>query len=140
MTVWSETGKALYDASFGPGNRIPARNIRDLEIADLDSDGRKEILVGLANRLLVVLDNQCRRKWSINLESPPELVKGQKGMLFIALKNGQIQLRNSGGKLVKAGAVKGRPMHMTAYEREGSAYLCVGTDQGELSTFEIGAR
>ncbi len=140
VTVWSETGKALYDASFGPGNRIPARNIRDLEIADLDRDGRKEILVGLANRLLVVLDNQCRRKWSINLESPPELVKGQKGMLFIALKNGQIQLRNSGGKLVKAGAVKGRPMHMTAYEREGSAYLCVGTDQGELSTFEIGAR
>lgn len=140
VTVWDETGKALYDASFGPGNSIPARNIRDLEITDLDSDGRKEILVGLADRLLVVLDHQCRRKWSIHLESAPELVHGKNGMIFLALENGEIQFLDSTGKLIKAGAVKGCPVQMAAYERDGRTYLCIGTSQGELSAFEIECR
>jgi hypothetical protein len=140
VTVWSETGQALYDASFGPGNRIPARNIRDLEVTDLDADGRMEILVGMAQRMLVVLDHQCKRKWSTRLESAPELVKGHGGMIFLALENGTIQLLDSSGKQVKAGIVNGRPMRMAVFKQEGRTYLCVGTSQGELSTFELGSR
>ena len=30
VTVWRADGRALYDASFGPGERIPAKNMREL--------------------------------------------------------------------------------------------------------------
>ncbi len=42
VTVWTRSGTALFDASFGPGERIPAMNMRDLEVADLDGDGKRK--------------------------------------------------------------------------------------------------
>ena len=75
VTVWSESGQPLFDASFGPGERIPAKNMRDLEVADLDGDGTKEIVVATSAGLLVALDHECRKLWARRLASPPVLMK-----------------------------------------------------------------
>ncbi|MFP3902743.1 MAG: hypothetical protein ACLFWB_00745, partial [Armatimonadota bacterium] len=75
ITVWNEEGKALYNANFGPGQRIPYENIRDVDIADLDADGDLEIITGTSAGLVVVLDHECNLLWSKRPQRAPKRVK-----------------------------------------------------------------
>ena len=51
VTVWAEDGRALHNVHLGPGERIPADNVRDFDVFDLDGDGRKELLAALSGGL-----------------------------------------------------------------------------------------
>ena len=74
VTVWNENGAALYNANFGPGNRIPSQNMRDLDVGDLDGDGKKEILAATSKGFVVALDARCNRVWTRRLHSPPTVL------------------------------------------------------------------
>ncbi|MBT4817897.1 MAG: VCBS repeat-containing protein, partial [Lentisphaerae bacterium] len=52
VTVWNADGSARHNAQFGPGERIPKRNVRGVALADLNGDGKQEILVVLKKGLL----------------------------------------------------------------------------------------
>ena len=70
VTVWSEDGRALHNVQLGPGQRIPADNVRDFDVVDLDGDGKKELLAALSGGLILALDHRCEKIWSRRLPSP----------------------------------------------------------------------
>ncbi|NOX55224.1 MAG: hypothetical protein GXP27_12465, partial [Planctomycetes bacterium] len=139
ITVWRADGKALYDASFGPGRRIPARNMRDLDIADLNGDGKKEILAATSSGLVVALDNQCRKVWARRLPSPPEVMKcvafAQGGLprIVVACEDGSLLALDNKGELVGRARISGRP---TCIDQPGplpSSLVIIATDQGHVA-------
>jgi len=143
VTVWTPNGKALYDASFGPGERIPARNVRDLCVTDLDDDGKQEIIAALSRGLIVTLDCRCRRKWTVRLPSPPEVMcdippppSGSRDStrLVVAGDSGAILGLDGKGRFTVKGRVQGRPRVLL---RAGERRIVVGTSTGELAVFEL---
>lgn len=67
MTVWSKDGTPLHSASFGPAkSEVPITsrsldNVRDLDVADLDGDGKKEILAATFDGMVVALNCRCEK-------------------------------------------------------------------------------
>jgi outer membrane protein assembly factor BamB len=144
VTVWRADGKALYDASFGPGERIPAKNMRDVEVADLDGNGQKEILVATSSGLIVTLDRQCRKLWAQRLASPPVVMKcvaakhSREPWIYIGCEDGAVIVLDGKGELVRSGKVTGRPACVDTLDVP-SDYRSVlfGTDRGEVKAFEL---
>jgi hypothetical protein len=145
VTVWQANGKALYDASFGPGERIPARNMRDMDIADINGNGKKEIVVATSSGLVVALDHQCRKLWAHRLTSAPRVLKcvvspiSQTPLIAIGCDDGAINVLDGTGQLVRLGKVSGRPTCIDVLSIP-SAYsmLLFATDSGEVKAFAIG--
>ncbi len=136
VTVWDAKGRALYDASFGPGDKIPARNMRDLAVCDLDGDGKKEILAATSAGLLVALDCRCRKLWAKRLPSPAEALQcvspagGDRPVVVAACDNGRILAFDARGVCVAQARVRGRPTRMTAF---GAGRVAVGTRKGAIA-------
>ena len=139
VTVWTAAGKPLYDASFGPGDRIPARNLRDIDVADLDGDGKKEIVVGTRWGLVVALDCQCRKLWARRLPSPAEVLacvvpRGSKSArVVLGCEDGRVLVLDGEGKPVGQGRVEGRPTCIaTLGEGTATPTAVIATDEGRL--------
>ena len=123
VTVWDKHGTAKYDASFGPGDRIPALNIRDIDTADLDGDGTPEILVAKKTGLLVVLTGKCKRLWGV---TPAE---GGAPVILVVLEDGTVKVLNSSGNLLSQGMVDGTPVCLLQL---GDGLVVIGTGKGSL--------
>ena len=142
MTVWSVDDKALYDASFGPGDRIPAKNMRDVDIADLDGDGKKEIVVATSAGLVVALDHQCRKIWSKRLSSPPTVMKcvtpKNEGTPWIVTgcEDGGVVVLDGEGEIVRLDKVNGSPTCIEAVNI-GSSTVLLATDKGAVKAFRL---
>jgi len=144
VTVWSGDGKALHDASFGPGERIPVKNMRDLDIADLDGDGKKEILAATSAGLVVALDHQCKKRWARRLASPPVVMQcvapasGGNPRTVVGCEDGTVVLLNGRGAPIGAGKVSGRPSCITALSDTATgAAVLLATDAGEVKAFAV---
>jgi len=145
VTVWQTNGKALYDASFGPGERIPAKNLRDLDIADLNGNGKKEIVVATSSGLVVALDHQCRKLWARRLESAPEVLRcvvppiPQTSWIAIGCDDGAINVLDGTGQLVRLGKVSDRPTCIGVLSIPSAhSVVLFATDSGEVKAFAIG--
>lgn len=96
VTVYALDGTPLYNAQFGAGaSNAPNAQMRDLVLADLNGDGKLEIVVGTYEGLVVALDSQCRKLWSSRLPAAPSrlvamtpVTKG--AALLVECQNGQI--------------------------------------------------
>ncbi len=138
VTVWDKYGTAKYDASFGPGDRIPALNIRDMDTADLDGDGIPEILVAEKTGLLVALTGTCERLWGVNVGGPPVVmgaltpVDGNGPVIVVALEDGTVKVLDSAGAVSKQGNVEGTPV---CVEKLGDGSLALALDSGAVVLF-----
>ena len=144
VTVYSEDGSPLHNAQFGPGARIPARNIRGADVADLDGDGSKEIVVGLSRKLVVALDRKCEKLWSKALSSAPSVVKclardGSGGhWIAVGCEDGSLRLLDGTGMCARTAQVTGIPTRLAALGvANAGTLLVVGTDKGEVTTFAV---
>jgi len=144
VTVWRADGKALYDASFGPGERISAKNMRDVDIADLNGNGNKEIVVATSSGLVVALDRQCRKLWARRLASAPEVLRcvvppiSQTPWIAIGCDDGAINVLDGTGQLVRLGKVSGRPTCIGVLNIPSAHPLVLfATDSGEVKAFVI---
>jgi hypothetical protein len=142
VTVWSAAGKPLYDASFGPGERIPAKNMRDLDVADLDGDGKKEIVAATSGRLIVTLDHQCRKLWATRLASAPTVMtcvrpkSGSQQWVVVGCENGRLIVLDAKGKMIRAAKVSGRPTCIDVLEDpSGAPLVLLATDTGQVYSF-----
>jgi hypothetical protein len=154
VTAWELNGRALYDASFGPGpgyggrgwrqDNYDTRNVRDMDIADLDGDGTQEVVVGLWSGHVVALDYQLQKVWALRLSSPPTTLRivhtpgAPTSQIIVGSEDGTISLLNHQGQVLRLGAVRGVPTFIeTLEDTAGNEVVMVGTHTGEVCGFLI---
>ncbi|MBN1670063.1 MAG: hypothetical protein JXR37_03475 [Kiritimatiellae bacterium] len=145
VTVWTAGGKALYDASFGPGRKIQARNMRDLDIADLDGDGKKEILAATSSGLLVALDGQCRKRWAIRLPAAPEVIKcvtppgSRYPWIVVGCEDGRVLTLDASGAVIRRNTVEGSPTCIAAVNSPAAGPgVLLATHKGNVVLLALG--
>ncbi|MDP6778564.1 MAG: hypothetical protein QGI83_17555 [Candidatus Latescibacteria bacterium] len=140
--IWDESGEPLYSAPFGAGS-LAARSLRDVDVADLNGDGRKEILVGTYHGLVVALDCQCQRVWSTRLQSAPTVLKAiapgpdAPPWIVVGCEDGSVVALDGGGKVIRQGSIEGRPEHILEISRDGGPMAVLATTDGSISSFEV---
>jgi len=145
VTVYSEDGAPLHNAQFGPGasNTLRAQ-MRDMEVADLDGDGKQEIVVALAEGLVVALSNECQKLWSTRLPSPPVSLKcvvpagAKTPWTVVTCEDGTVAALDGKGALLQLGKAGGRAWHLTAVQTDAGPLAVVATNKGEVKAFRIG--
>jgi len=143
VTIWGLDGHARHSAPFGPGSRR-TRSLRDLTVADLDGDGRQEILVGTDAGLLIALNSRCEKVWSKRLAVPVsvfEVIRGrgaEEPWIVVACADGTVLALDGTGTGLRQGSVEGRPTHIVPVERGGDVYALFVTVKGDVRTFRIG--
>ena len=137
VTVWTAEGKPLYDASFGPGDFTPARNMRDVDVVDIDGDGKKEILIATSGGLVVALSHRCEKIWAARLDSPATVMKCASAdaapRIFAGCEDGGVIVLDGKGTRMRIGEVKGVP---TRIETAGGL-MAIGTDLGQVRGFVV---
>ncbi|MBN1341437.1 MAG: VCBS repeat-containing protein [Phycisphaerae bacterium] len=149
VTVWDRGGTALHDASFGPGERISltgnVKNMRDLDVADLDGDGKKEIVVATSSGLIVALDHQCGKIWATRLLSPPTVMKcvtppGMKtSRILVGCDDESVIELDHGGKPMRSTKIIGRPTCIDVLTVDGKPVVLIATGNGQVVGFPVGA-
>ena len=134
VTVWAEDGTPLHSVNFGPGGSIPAQNVTDLDVDDLDRDGKKEIVAALASGYVIAFDHRCEKIWAKRLASPPAVLQCIEGEIWIGCRDGGLVVLDGGGEVVKRGDVRGRPIRI---EHLGDGVL-LGTEEGEVKWLRKG--
>jgi hypothetical protein len=145
VTVYSEEGQPLWNAQFGPGsNTAPRAQLRDLDVADLNGDGKKEILVGISEGLVVALSHQCQKIWSTRLPSAPLSLRcavppGAKlPWVVVGCDGGTVAALDAKGAVIRLGSVTGRPTHLQVLHVPTGPIAVLATDRGEVKGFKIG--
>ncbi len=144
VTVYSREGRPLHNAQFGPGpDSSPRSRMRDMDIADLNGDGKKEILVGLAEGLVVCLSHECTKVWSTRLPSPPLSLRcvapgnTKAPRIVVGCEDGTVTALDSGGTPARIGQVTGRPTHMEVLATTSGPVVVLATDKGDVQGFVI---
>lgn len=145
MSIWNAEGKALYSASFGPGSRISAKNMRDVDIADLNRDGKKEILTATSMGLVVALDCQCRKVWAKRLPSAPAVMKcvtpanAKTPWIVVGCEDGTVVVLDGKGTIIRKDQIKGKPTCIAAIDKSlVKSGVLLATDKGEIKLYKIG--
>ena len=145
VTVRSWQGAALYNAQFGPGiGKGPGANLSDMDVADLDGDGNKEIIVGTTKGLVVALSNECVKVWSQRIASPPALLRsvpapdGTGSQVLIGCADGTVAVLDGKGDLVRLGEVTGRPTHIEQLDMPDGILTILATAKGYVHGFNVG--
>lgn len=133
VTAWDLQGKPLHNVQFGPGARDGGRDIRDLDVGDLDGDGRKEIVVALSSGLVVALNNRCEKLWSKKWNSPPAVLKGTGNSVVVATDDGSVLLLDAKGNSISQAKLSGRPTCI----QKSSSFVAVASDKGEVKAFAV---
>ena len=136
VTVWAADGTPLYNVHLGPGEPIPTQNVRDLDIADLDGNGKKEILVATSGGLVIALDHRCRKIWARRLPSPPAAVKGiEQGTscVVVGCEDGTLVVLDGQGEVIRMDRATGRP---TCIERLDEGVV-LATNEGEVKGVRV---
>jgi hypothetical protein len=140
VTVWTEDGRALHNVHLGPGQRIPADNVRDFDVVDLDGDGRKELLAALSGGLILALDHRCEKVWARRLPCPPTVMAaigaGVGARVVAGCEDGTLVVLDGGGRVVGSGRMTGRPTGIVRVD--GNVVLA--TDQGEVREWRMDDR
>ncbi|MBN1347846.1 hypothetical protein JXJ21_00405 [candidate division KSB1 bacterium] len=142
VTIWRADGSALYDVSLGPGDFIPAKNIRDMDICDLNDDGKMEIVVATSAGTIIALDHRCQKIWARRLDEIPVVMKGvhlQPARIVIGCESGAVIALDASGEFCRRGQVKGIPTCIDAFvESDGKVVVPISTKGGEIKGFLIG--
>lgn len=142
VTIYTENGTPRYNAQFGPGPRgTPRARVRDMDIADVNGDGQKEILIGLSEGLVVCLNHTCGKVWATRLPSPPASLRhaGTQGgpPIVVGCEDGTVIALDALGEPMQIGQVTGRPWHMTTIDTDSGPLTVLGTEKGEVKAFTI---
>jgi hypothetical protein len=143
VSIWESDGTPISNVQIGPGKRMPEHAIRDFDVADLEGDGTKEILVGKIDGDLVVLDHQLELVWSKVLKSVPEVLttvrpEGQEvRRIVVGLEDGTILMFDRQGNALSRGSIEGRPTEIAVVDGPRGPRVVFGTDEGVVAAFAV---
>ena len=133
LTVWAADGTPKYNLQLGPGDPIPARNVRDLALVDINSDGLPEMVVALASGLILATTGRCEPLWSRRLDSPPTVLAAYSGCngLLAACEDGTVIVLNDEGEVTGVTTLDGSARHAQTV----NGGVAFGTETGEVAVF-----
>lgn len=143
VSIWSGDSKPLYNAQLGPGTKGPGSTIADMDVADLDRDGRKEILVARTDGTLLVLDHTCEKVWARRLPFPLRLLRcvgrgtGVLRRIVVAGGDGTVLILDNAGTPLCAGDLSGRPDHIVVSHDAGRPVVYMASHKGQLKGFPV---
>lgn len=141
VTVWDVDGTPLHNAQFGAGRSTPYRNMRDLDLVDLDGDGRQEIVAATSAGQVTALDGECGLQWSTKLASPPTVLQAfppdadRPASILVGCENGAVLILDADGAIAARGQLNGTPKRIASLQSADGPLVVVGTVTGELATF-----
>ncbi len=145
VTVYAEDGKPFSNAQFGPGAGSTLRaQMRDMDVADANGDGKKELVVGISGGLVVARSRRVQKIWSTRLPSPPLSLRCVKPpaaklpWIVVGCDDGTVAALDSKGAVLRLGKVTGRPAHIQILETPAGPLAVLATDRGEVQGFKIG--
>ncbi|MBN1674779.1 MAG: VCBS repeat-containing protein [Kiritimatiellae bacterium] len=131
----------LWMKYFGPDTggwqnvkNISNRFMKALEVADLNGDGKKEVIVGLKIGWVHVYDHAGNKVWSRFLEKGVRCLKATPGGLAVGLSDGRLLLLNGGGRTVRTADLGASVEKLTIVNGNG---LVAGTRNGTLAAFAL---
>ncbi|MEN6303934.1 MAG: VCBS repeat-containing protein, partial [Armatimonadia bacterium] len=140
ITVFSEAGAPLYNAQFGSGVPTARENLRMMDVADLNGDGKQEIVVGISAGLVVCLDNQTKKLWSRQLASPPTVVRpvpGSTPWLLVGCQDGTTYALDGKGQVLRQGKMSGRAVDARVLQTPSGPLGVIVTDSGAMAGFRL---
>jgi outer membrane protein assembly factor BamB len=117
--------------------------MRDMDVADLNGDGKQELVVGISEGLAVALSNTCQKVWATRLPSPPVSLRcvappdAKHPRVVVGCDDGTVTALDSQGTLFRLGKVSGRPTHITVLQTPAGPLAVLATDQGEVKGFHL---
>lgn len=138
VCVWASDGRPKYAANFGPGPRIPAITMRDLDLGDLDGDGRREIVAATSQGLVVTLDSRCEKRWATRLASPAGVLAVVGSRIVLGCDDGRLRVLDRQGRLLHTGSLDGAANTICRINESGGRALAIlGTTAGHLAVCGI---
>jgi hypothetical protein len=141
LTIYTEDGKPLHNAQFGPGVKGPRTTMRMVDVGDLDDNGKQEIIVAHAAGYVTVLDCKASKIWSKSLQSPPTVVKlvkqSGKSWICVGCEDGTIMALDKNGNCVKEGKINGKPIDMRVLNNSKELISVTVTEKGEIAGFVL---
>jgi len=104
-----------------------------MDIADLDSDGKKEIVVATSSGLIVALDHQCRKLWAKRLPEAATVMKCVTSNMVIGCEDGAVVVLDGKGEMIRSDRINGRP---TCINTIGSLVL-LATSKVEIKALKL---
>jgi hypothetical protein len=130
--------------------------MRDLDVADINGDGKKEIIAATSSGFVVALDSKCQKLWAKRLPSPPTVCSawhfdavvkvpgtapagtapaGTAPAIVVGCEDGTVLLLDGKGQVTHMGKVEGRP---TCIESSSPPVVGLATEKGEVKAFTVG--
>jgi outer membrane protein assembly factor BamB len=144
VTVYAEDGRPLANAQFGPGaSSVPRAQMRDMDVADLNGDGKKELVVGISEGPVVALSHDCKKVWSTRLPSPPLSLRcvtpsaAKLPRIIVGCDDGTVAVLDSNGVLLRRAKISGRPTHVQILQATAGPLAVLATDRGDIQGFKL---
>ncbi|MBT3379092.1 MAG: VCBS repeat-containing protein [Lentisphaerae bacterium] len=134
LRVYAGSGQPLWQKAFGPA-RTNSPFFRALDCADIDGDGKQEVLAGLEDGWVYVFRHDGVLAWSRRLDWPVSGVLGVPGRgAAIGTTAGYVLMLSPTGDPMRTGRVDGEIATMRRDAR--SRALVIGTAAGVVAEFK----
>jgi hypothetical protein len=137
--VWKADGTPLANAQFGPGDAEPRANMRATDVADINGDGRQEIVAAISGGMVVALDTRCRKLWAYSLPSPPRVMRlvPSASAVAVGCDDGSVITLNGRGEVTRRNRLSGRPEALEILETPSGPMAVLATDSGQITAFRL---
>ncbi|MHC4398709.1 MAG: hypothetical protein ACYTG0_03425 [Planctomycetota bacterium] len=139
-------GRSLRSLAAGVGRaafELAYKTLRDVDVADFEGDGKKEILVATSTKTVVALDSRLEKLWATRLDSPATVMKvfakpdGKDSWIAAGCEDGSVAILDAKGALVGLGAIGGTPVDIETMKTDVRFIVLLATDEGEIRGFQV---
>jgi hypothetical protein len=137
LVVYEADGRVRWAQSFGPWLNY-ARYMRGLAVADLDGDGKREVIAAAQDGIVAAFTATGERMWTLRLAVPAwtlAALRSGEGRVVVAAgcEDGAVRLIDAGGRLIAKAQLDGRVTALLAGGERAEAGLWAGTARGTVA-------
>jgi hypothetical protein len=141
LCVYNADGTPRWALSFGPSLKYPHRYMRGVAVADLDADGKQEIVVATKDCILACFDAAGGRRWTARTPSVPQclttMATAQGSIVAVGCEDGAILLVDATGKLVRRAKAEGGVTALLPITHGGVTSLWAATSKGIVARLSL---